>query len=107
MRWNRKAGSVALTICSAVETTRRYPLGFSPQIATMGVHSNSRMNDRRYRLIQMLLLILIAPLLLAPSTRAQQQQQPPSSPPSAQQTPKTQAATADQEKKKRQSDLEK
>lgn len=73
----------------------------------MGVHSNSRMNDRRYRLIQMLLLILIAPLLLAPSTRAQQQQQPPSSPPSAQQTPKTQAATADQEKKKKQSDLEK
>lgn len=105
MSWDRKASSAALNICSALETARRYPLGFCPEIATMGVHSNSRMNDRRYRLIQTLLLILIAPLLLVPSARAQQQQ-PPSSPQSAKQTPKTQTATSDQEKKKK-SDLEK
>lgn len=71
----------------------------------MGAHSNSRMNDRRYRLIQTLLLILVAPLLLVPSARAQQQP-PPSSPPSAQRTPQTQTGSGDQEKKKK-TDLEK
>ena len=106
MSWNRRSSSIALTICSALETVRRYLLGFRTEIATI-VDLTVPMNAQYRRSFHLVLLTLIVSLTFAVAAMAQQSQPATSSPPAAQQTPKTQTPTGDQEKKKKKTDLEK